>query len=152
MDNLNGKVAVVTGGSSGIGEGAAEALGGGGGFGGGAPRREDRLKDLVGRINGKDGGKALAVACDVTDEQQAHDLIKRAKGEFGRVDILVNNAGVMQLSKVQRGLSDEWRTMFDVNVLGLLYATEAAIEVMKEQSSGHLINISSLASRGTRPG
>jgi NADP-dependent 3-hydroxy acid dehydrogenase YdfG len=58
----------------------------------------------------------------------------------------------MQLSKVEKGLSDEWRMMFKVNVLGLLYATDAAIEVMKEQSSGHLINISSLASRGTRPG
>jgi NADP-dependent 3-hydroxy acid dehydrogenase YdfG len=68
------------------------------------------------------------------------------------MDILVNNAGVMQLSEVEKGLSDEWRTMFEVNVLGLLYATEAAIEVMKEQGSGHLINISSLASRGTRPG
>jgi NADP-dependent 3-hydroxy acid dehydrogenase YdfG len=58
----------------------------------------------------------------------------------------------MQLSKIQKGLSDEWRTMFEVNVLGLLYATDAAIEMMKEQGSGHLVNISSLASRGTRPG
>jgi NADP-dependent 3-hydroxy acid dehydrogenase YdfG len=79
-------------------------------------------------------------------------LVRKAKEEFGQVNILVNNAGVMQLSEVEKGLSDEWRTMFEVNVLGLLYATEAAIEVMKEQGSGHLINISSLASRGTRPG
>ena len=152
MAKLDGKVAVITGASSGIGEATAEALAAEGASVVVAARREDRLEDLVERINGKDGGKALAVTCDVTDEQQAHDLIERAKDEFGRVDILVNNAGVMQLSKIQRGLSDEWRTMFDVNVLGLLYATDAAIEVMKEQDSGHLVNISSLASRGTRPG
>jgi NADP-dependent 3-hydroxy acid dehydrogenase YdfG len=152
MAKLDGKVAVITGASSGIGEATAEALAAEGASVVVAARREDRLEELVERINGKDGGKALAVTCDVTDEQQAHDLIERAKDEFGRVDILVNNAGVMQLSKIQRGLSDEWRTMFDVNVLGLLYATDAAIEVMKEQGSGHLVNISSLASRGTRPG
>jgi NADP-dependent 3-hydroxy acid dehydrogenase YdfG len=152
MAKLDGKVAVITGASSGIGEATAEALAAERASVVVAARREDRLEDLVGQINAKDGGKAIAVACDVTDEQQAHDLIKRAKDEFGRVDILVNNAGVMQLSKIQRGLSDEWRTMFEVNVLGLLYATDAAIEVMKEQGSGHLVNISSLASRGTRPG
>ena len=151
MGKLDGKVAVITGASSGIGEATAEALAAEGAAIVVAARREDRLEDLVERVNGN-GGKALAVACDVTDEQQAHGLIEKSRDEFGRVDILVNNAGVMQLSKVQRGLSDEWRTMFEVNVLGLLYATDAAIEVMKEQGSGHLVNISSLASRGTRPG
>ncbi|MDQ3925869.1 MAG: SDR family NAD(P)-dependent oxidoreductase, partial [Actinomycetota bacterium] len=86
-------------------------------------------------MNGK-GGQALSVECDVTDEEQAHGLIRQAKDEFGRVDILVNNAGVMQLSEVEKGLSDEWRTMFEVNVLGLLYITDTAIETMKEQGSG----------------
>jgi NADP-dependent 3-hydroxy acid dehydrogenase YdfG len=151
MAKLDDKVAVITGASSGIGEATAEVLAAEGAAVVVAARREERLEDLVGRINGN-GGKVLGVACDVTDEQQAHNLIKRGRDEFGRVDILVNNAGVMQLSKIQKGLSDEWRTMFEVNVLGLLYATDAAIEVMKEQGSGHLVNISSLASRGTRPG
>jgi NADP-dependent 3-hydroxy acid dehydrogenase YdfG len=151
MGRLDSKVAVVTGASSGIGEATAQALAAEGAAVAVAARREERLSDLVEQIK-SDGGKALAVECDVTDEGQAHDLIRQAKDEFGRVDILVNNAGVMQLSKVEKGLSDEWRTMFEVNVLGLLYATDAAIEVMKEQGSGHLINISSLASRGTRPG
>ncbi|MEJ7816987.1 MAG: SDR family NAD(P)-dependent oxidoreductase, partial [Rubrobacter sp.] len=96
------------------------------------------------------GGKALSVECDVTDEEQAHGLIQKAKDEYGRVDILVNNAGVMQLSKVEKGLSEEWRRMFDVNVLGLLYATDAAVQVMKEQGSGHLVNISSVAGRRSR--
>jgi NADP-dependent 3-hydroxy acid dehydrogenase YdfG len=151
MARLDGKVAVITGASSGIGEATAEALATEGAAVVVAARREDRLEDLVGRIEGN-GGKALAVACDVTDEEQAHGLLRRAKDEFERVDILVNNAGVMLLSRVEKGLSDQWRQMFDINVLGLLYVTDAAIEVMKEQGSGHLVNISSLASRGTRPG
>ena len=149
MAKLDGKVAVITGASSGIGEATAEALAAEGAAVVVAARREDRLDDLVGRINGN-GGQALAVECDVTDEEQAHGLIQRAKDEFGRIDVLVNNAGVMLLSKIEKGLSEEWRQMFDVNVLGLLYATEAAIEVMKEQSSGHIVNISSLAGRASR--
>ncbi len=151
MAKLDGKVVVITGASSGIGEASAEALAAEGAAVVVAARRDERLEDLVRRINGN-GGKALAVAADVTDEGQAHDLIRRTQDEFGRVDILVNNAGVMQLSKVEKGLSDEWRTMFEVNVLGLLYVTDAAIQVMKDQGSGYLVNISSLASRGTRPG
>ncbi|MDQ4062694.1 MAG: SDR family oxidoreductase [Actinomycetota bacterium] len=149
MAKLDGKVAVITGASSGIGEATAEALSAEGASVVVAARREDRLSDLVERINGN-GGKALPVACDVTDEEQAHGLIQKARDEYGRVDILVNNAGVMQLSKVDKGLSDEWRTMFNVNVLGLLYATDAAVQIMKEQGSGHLVNISSVAGRRSR--
>jgi NADP-dependent 3-hydroxy acid dehydrogenase YdfG len=143
---LDGKVAIVTGASSGIGEATAEALAREGAAVVAAARREDRLEGLVERIEGS-GGRVLAAVCDVTDESQAHGLIQRAREEFGSVDILVNNAGVMLLSTVGKGLSDEWRQMFDVNVLGLLYATDAAVGVMKEQGSGHLVNISSVAGR-----
>lgn len=149
MAKLDGKVAIITGASSGIGEATAEALAAEGASVVVAARREERLSELVERINGN-GGKALAVSADVTDEGQAHELIRKAKSEFGRVDILVNNAGVMQLSAVEKGLSDEWRRMFDVNVLGLLYATDAAVAVMKEQGSGHLVNVSSVAGRRSR--
>jgi NADP-dependent 3-hydroxy acid dehydrogenase YdfG len=146
MAKLDGKVAVITGASSGIGEATAEALAAQGAAVVVAARREGRLADLVGRIEGSEG-RVLAAVCDVTDEDQAHGLIRKAEQEFGSVDILVNNAGVMLLSNVGKGLSDQWRTMFEVNVLGLLYATEAAIRVMKEQGSGHLVNISSVAGR-----
>jgi NADP-dependent 3-hydroxy acid dehydrogenase YdfG len=146
MASLDGKVAVVTGASSGIGEATAEALAAKGAAVVVAARREERLDELVGRIENS-GGRTLAVSCDVTDEGQAHALIQHAREEFGRVDILVNNAGVMLLSKVGKGLSDQWRQMFEVNVLGLLYATDAAIEVMKRQGSGHIVNVSSLAGR-----
>ena len=146
MAKLEGKVAVVTGASSGIGEATAEALAAEGASVVVAARREDRLAELAERIRGE-GGRVLAAVCDVTDEGQAHGLIRKAVQEFGRVDILVNNAGVMLLSGVGKGLSDEWRRMFDVNVLGLLYTTDAAIEAMKDQGGGHLVNISSLAGR-----
>jgi NADP-dependent 3-hydroxy acid dehydrogenase YdfG len=147
---LDGKVAVITGASSGIGEATAEALATEGASVVVAARRKDRLSELVERINGN-GGKAVSVECDVTDEAAAHDLIRHAKDELGRVDILVNNAGVMLLSKIEKGLSDQWRQMFDVNVLGLLYATDAAVKAMKRQGSGHIVNISSVAGRKTRP-
>ena len=150
MAKLDGKVTVITGASSGIGEATAEALAAEGASVVVAARREERLSDLVDRINGN-GGKALSVECDVTDEEQAHGLIRQAKDELGQVDILVNNAGVMQLSKIEKGLSDEWRTMFNVNALGLLYVTDAAVQVMKEQGSGHLVNISSVAGRKSGP-
>jgi NADP-dependent 3-hydroxy acid dehydrogenase YdfG len=143
-------VAVVTGASSGIGEATVRSLAAAGAAVVAGARRKERLHGLVEEVT-RDGGKAIAVECDLTDEQQAHALVNRAIEEFGRIDILVNNAGVMLLSKVEKGLSDEWRQMFDVNVLGLLYATDAAVEAMKGQGSGHIVNVSSVAGRKTRP-
>jgi len=143
-------VAVVTGASSGIGEATVRSLAAEGAAVVAGARRKERLHGLVEEVT-RDGGKAIAVECDLTDGQQAHALVDRAIGEFGRIDILVNNAGVMLLSKVEKGLSDEWRQMFDVNVLGLLYATDAAVEAMKRQGSGHIVNVSSVAGRKTRP-
>jgi NADP-dependent 3-hydroxy acid dehydrogenase YdfG len=136
-------VAVVTGASSGIGEATVRALAAEGAAVVAGARRKERLDGLVEEI----GRKAIAIECDVTDESQAHNLVQRAVEEYGRIDILVNNAGVMLLSTVGKGLSDQWRQMFEVNVMGLLYATDAAIGHMKEQGSGHLVNISSVAGR-----
>ena len=149
MAKLDGKVAVITGASSGIGEATAEVLAAEGAAVVVAVRREDRLSELVERIEGN-GCRTLSVSCDIADEGQSHALIQHSEGEFGQVDILVNNAGVMLLSKVEKGLSDQWRQMFEVNVLGLLYATDAAIGVMKRQQSGHIVNISSVAGRKVR--
>lgn len=143
---LDGKVAVVTGASSGIGEATVRALAAKGAAVAAGARREERLSELVRRVE-EEGGRALPVSCDVTDEGQAHALIRRAEEELGRVDILVNNAGVMLLSTVQKGLSDQWRQMFEVNIMGLLYTTEAAIGVMKRQGLGHIVNVSSVAGR-----
>jgi NADP-dependent 3-hydroxy acid dehydrogenase YdfG len=146
VGKLDGKVAVVTGASSGIGEATVRALAAEGAAVVAGARRKERLDGLVDDVT-REGAKAVAVECDVTDEEQAHDLVHRAVEEYGRIDILVNNAGVMLLSTVGKGLSDQWRQMFEVNVMGLLYATDAAIEHMKGQHSGHLVNISSVAGR-----
>jgi NADP-dependent 3-hydroxy acid dehydrogenase YdfG len=143
---LDGKVVVVTGASSGIGEATVRALAAEGAAVVAGARRKERLDGLVEEVT-RDGGRAIAVECDVTDEEQAQNLVHRAVEEFGRIDILVNNAGVMLLSTVGKSLSDQWRQMFEVNVMGLLYATDAAIGHMKEQGSGHLVNVSSLAGR-----
>ncbi len=143
---LDGKVAVVTGASSGIGEATVRALAKEGAAVVAGARRRERLDALVEDVS-REGGKAIAVECDVTDEGQAHGLVRRAVEEYGSIDVLVNNAGVMLLSTVGKGLSDQWRTMFEVNVLGLLYATDAAVEAMKRQGSGHLVKVSSVAGR-----
>ena len=151
MGALDGKVAAVSGASSGIGaataialarEGAAVALG---------ARREDRLGDLAGRIE-SDGGRALAVALDVSDESSARSFVERARAELGRLDILVNNAGVMLLGPVDGADTAQWRTMVEVNVLGLLYCTHAALPIMREQGGGHVVNLSSVAGRVARLG
>ena len=98
-DRLKGKVAVVTGASSGIGEATVRALAAEGAAVVAGARRKERLDELVESVS-HDGGEAIAVECDVTDEQQAHDLVRRAVEEFGSIDILVNNAGIMLLSTV----------------------------------------------------
>lgn len=147
---LDGKIVVVTGASSGIGEATAEALTAEGATVVAVARREERLEDLRRRLEGN-GARIMTTRCDITDEKQAHSLIHTAREEFGRVDILVNNAGVMLPSRIEKGLSDDWRKMFEVNVLGLLYATDAAVAVMKEQGSGHIVNVSSVAGRVSSP-
>jgi clavulanate-9-aldehyde reducatase len=144
--SLEGKVALVTGASSGIGEATAVALAAeGAGVGLGA-RRKGRIEALAERISG-DGGRALAVESDVTDETAANALVERTASELGRLDILVNNAGVMLLGPVAGANTEEWRRMIEVNLLGLLYCTHAALPVMGEAGSGHIVNVSSVAGR-----
>jgi NADP-dependent 3-hydroxy acid dehydrogenase YdfG len=143
---LDGKVAAITGASSGIGAATAEALAGAGAAVAIGARREDRLRSLAERIEGG-GGRALPVAVDVSDEGSADAFIQRAHSELGGLDILVNNAGVMLLGPVEGADTEKWRTMVNVNVLGLLYCTHAALPIMREAGSGHIVNISSTAGR-----
>ena len=146
MGALDGKVVAITGASSGIGEATAHALVAEGAAVSLAARRKDRIDDLVGKIEG-DGGKALAIETDVTDEGQANDFVNRTNDELGGLDVLVNNAGVMLLGPVAGAPTDEWRTMIEVNLLGLLYCTHAALPIMGEAESGHIVNVSSTAGR-----
>jgi NADP-dependent 3-hydroxy acid dehydrogenase YdfG len=148
---LEGKVAVVTGASSGIGEATALALARAGAAVALGARRQDRIDALADRIRGE-GGNAVAIAVDVSDEAQAKAFVAGAREQLGGLDVLVNNAGVMLLGPVDGAEVDEWRRMIDVNVLGLLYCTHAALTPMREGGGGHVINLSSVAGRNARAG
>jgi NADP-dependent 3-hydroxy acid dehydrogenase YdfG len=145
------RVAVITGASSGIGEATAIAMAKEGYAVALAARRADRINELCDRIS-SDGGKALAVPTDVADEKSAAALIETAKSELGSVDVLVNNAGVMLLGPILGADIEHWQRMVNVNVLGLLYCTHAALPIMQEQGSGHIVNVSSVAGRVARMG
>ena len=138
---LEGKVVAITGASSGIGEATALALAAEGAAVALGARREDRLDD-AGAADRGGGGRALAIEVDVADEDQRRARsCERAHDELGRLDILVNNAGVMLLGPVDGAPTpSEWRRMVDVNLLGLLYCTHAALPLMREAGGGHIVN------------
>ena len=143
MGLLDGKVAAITGASSGIGEATAEMLAAAGAQVSLAARRKDRIDALAARL----GDAAAAFETDVTDEASARAFVEGTKERFGRLDILVNNAGVMLLGPVAGADLSEWKTMIEVNCLGLLFCTHAALPIMGEQMSGHVVNVSSVAGR-----
>lgn len=147
---LHPRVAIVTGASSGIGAATAEALAAAGASVALAARRADRLEDLAERVTGI-GGRALVLPTDVRDRAAVETLATRTLDEWGRIDILVNNAGVMPLSPMTAGRVEDWDWMIDVNVKGLLYCVAAVLPVMLRQEAGHIINVSSLASRRPLP-
>jgi NADP-dependent 3-hydroxy acid dehydrogenase YdfG len=148
---LEGKVAAITGASSGIGEATALALAGAGAAVAIGARREDRLSSLESRI-GDSGGRALALPVDVTDEESSRSFVSEAHSQLGGLDILVNNAGVMLLGPVEGADTSQWRTMVEVNLLGLLYCTHAALPLMRSAGGGHIVNISSVAGRSANAG
>ncbi|HZF57178.1 MAG TPA: SDR family oxidoreductase [Rubrobacter sp.] len=140
---LTGKTAVVTGASSGIGEATACLLAQKGYNVTLAARREDRLRDLAAEL----GEGALAVPTDVTDPAACEALVSRAVERFGSVDLLVANAGLGLYGSIPDGNPEDWRRMFEVNVLGVLYATRAAVRHMLDRGSGDIVIVSSLAGR-----
>src|SRR5215211_7906947 len=143
---LDGRVAAVTGASSGIGEATALELARAGAAVAVGARRKDRLDGLVERIE-SDGGKALAIELDVADPSQARAFVETTRSQLGGLHILVNNAGVMLLGPVEGADLGEWRRMIEVNVLGLLYTTHAALPLMREGGGGDIVNVSSVAGR-----
>ena len=149
--SLQGKVAIVTGASSGIGEATALMLAKEGAKVTIAARRAERLTELQKKIEDA-GGEALPIVTDVTHRTAVNYLADQTKEKFGRIDILINNAGIMPLSLMKNLHIDEWEKMVDVNVKGVLYAIGAVLPVMREQKSGHIINISSVAGRKVMPG
>ena len=149
--NLQGKVAIVTGASSGIGEATALMLAKEGVKVTIAARRAERLDELRKKIE-EAGGEALPIVTDVTHRTAVNYLAEHTKEKFGSIDILINNAGIMPLSMMKNLHVDEWEKMVDVNIKGVLFAIGAVIPVMREQKSGHIINISSVAGRKVMPG
>jgi clavulanate-9-aldehyde reducatase len=149
--DLSSQVVAVTGASSGIGEATALACARAGAAVALAARRADRIESLADRIV-KEGGRAIAIPTDVSDEGQARAFIERAHGEFSRLDVLVNNAGVMLLGPIEDAPTQEWRTMIEANVFGVLYCTHAALPLMRGQGAGHIVNVSSVAGRVARAG
>jgi clavulanate-9-aldehyde reducatase len=152
MADLSGKAVAITGASSGIGEATAVALARAGASVALGARRRDRIEALAQRIGEETGATAVALEVDVADEGQARAFIAGATERLGRLDVLINNAGVMLLGPVESGDPDDWRQMVDVNLLGLLYCTHAALPIMREQGSGDIVNISSVAGRFARAG
>lgn len=141
---IEGKVVVITGASSGLGEAAARLLSDQGATVVLGARRSDRLQALASEIAEK-GGKALAVNADVTDKDQVRNLVDKAVESFGRIDVMLNNAGLMPLSPLDRYKIDEWDRMIDVNIKGVLYGIAAALPHMQKQKGGHIINVASVA-------
>lgn len=150
MGSLSGKVALITGASSGIGEGTALALAEAGATVALAARRVDRLQGLVKRIEAA-GGVALPLPGDMMVEADATRVVEDTAAKFGRLDILINSAGVMQAGGVENCDLDEYRRVFDINLFATLYTSRAAIPHMLKQGGGDMITISSLAGRKGGP-
>jgi clavulanate-9-aldehyde reductase len=150
--DLSGRRIAITGASSGIGEAIALAAAEAGAAVALAARREDRINALAQRIT-DDGGTAVALPTDVSDERQARAFVEHAYEQLGGLDGLVNNAGVMLLGPIPNAPTEEWRRMIDANVYGVLYCTHAALPVLLEGSGTRdIVNVSSVAGRVARAG
>lgn len=141
-ENIAGKVIVITGASSGLGEAAVRRLAADGAKLVLGARRVDRLKALAAELKLPEDA---AVETDVTDARQVKALVDGAVAKHGRIDVIINNAGLMPHSPLERGKIEDWDRMIDVNIKGVLYGIAAALPHMTRQKSGHIINVSSVA-------
>ena len=148
-DGIKDKVVVITGASSGLGEAAARRLARDGAKLVLGARRLDRLKAIADELDlGADG----VVETDVTQVDQVKHLVDHAVRQHGRIDVIINNAGLMPHSALERGKVEDWDRTIDVNLKGVLYGIAAALPYMKEQKSGQIINVSSVAGHKVNPG
>jgi len=156
FSKLTGTVALVTGASSGIGNATARTLARLGAAVALVARRQDRLDALVGDIE-RDGGRALAIAVDITDRSSAETAVRQTVEHFGRLDILVNNAGVMVIGPVVENDIDDWERMIALNQRAMLYMTRAALPHLQAAAENaarrvaDIVNISSYAGRVASP-
>lgn len=150
MDNIAGKVVVITGASSGLGEATARLLAAEGATVVLGARRLDRLQTLADELNNH-GGKALALATDVADRKQVQRLVDAAVQTYGRVDVMIHNAGIMPRAPLERRTIDDWDRTIDINIKGVLYGIAAALPYMQAQKAGHMIFVSSIAGHKVTP-
>ncbi|EPY7202858.1 SDR family oxidoreductase [Klebsiella variicola] len=148
--NISGKVVVITGASSGIGEATARRLSAAGACVVLGARRLEKLNALAEEITTA-GGKVEVAQTDVANLQDIEALVNKAVEVFGRVDVLINNAGIMPNSRLDELRVDDWNRAIDINLKGTLYGIAAALPFMKAQNSGHIINVSSLSGHRVRP-
>lgn len=148
---LQGKVAIVTGASAGIGEATAIALAAEGAKVALVARRGDRLDALAQRI-AESGGEALAIVADITDDAQIQTFINKTKTNWGQIDIVVNNAGIALVGEIAKSDPADWRRMIDLNLIALMNITHAVLPILQAQGSGHIVNVSSVAGRTVRVG
>jgi NADP-dependent 3-hydroxy acid dehydrogenase YdfG len=142
--NIENKVVVITGASSGLGEATARHLAARGAAVVLGARRTDKLEQVAAAIRAA-GGRAEVVQTDVTSRAQVQALVDTAVRVFGRVDVLVNNAGLMAIAPLDETKVEEWDRMIDINIKGVLYGIAAALPQFRKQDSGHFINIASVA-------
>ncbi|MBD3884174.1 SDR family oxidoreductase [Phormidium tenue FACHB-886] len=150
MFNVENKVIVITGASSGIGEATAKLLAKNGASVVLGARRADRLETIAKDIHAE-GGTVEYQTLDVTQRSQLEAIVQFAQHKFGRVDVIINNAGIMPLSALDQLKVDEWDRMIDVNIKGVLYGIAAALPIMKAQRTGQIINISSIGGHAVSP-
>ena len=148
-NNIEGKVVVITGASSGLGEAAARFVSAQGAWVALGARRIDRLESLAKELMGE---RTMAIQTDVTRYDQVKRLVDNAVEKFGRIDVIINNAGLMPNSPLERLKIEDWDRMIDVNIKGVLYGIAAVLPHMKQQRSGHIINVASVAGLKVRPG
>jgi len=148
--SIQGKIVVITGASSGLGEAAARLLSAQGATVVLGARRAERIQALADALI-KQGGKALAQVTDVTRHEQVKRLVDTAVETYGRVDVMLNNAGIMPHSPLERLKIEDWDRTIDVNIKGVLYGIAAALPHMKQAKRGHIINVSSVAGHKVTP-
>lgn len=155
-DAIQGKVVVITGASSGIGEAAARLLAARGAKVVLGARRIERLEALVMQINEagaeSGGGEAACRATDVIRAADVQALVDLAMQRFGRVDVMINNAGLMAIASIHKMRVEEWERMVDINIKGVLYGIAAALPIFQSQKAGHFINVGSIAAHKVAPG
>src|SRR3954468_15975502 len=146
-DGIEGKVIVITGASSGLGEAAARLLAGRGARLALGARRRERIDALAAEL-----GEAIAIPTDVVRRADVESLVAAAVERFGRIDVLISNAGIMPNAPIEQLRVDDWERVIDVNLKGMLYGVAAALPHFQRQRSGHFINISSVAGHKVRRG